>query len=61
MKLSLKSFSNFKALKFYNVDFQSFATKAKNKKLERKQKVHFPRRTLRTKKKKIKPSISNNQ
>jgi hypothetical protein len=32
MKLSLKSFSNFKALKFYNVDFQSFAIKAKTKK-----------------------------
>jgi len=31
MKLSLMSFSNFKALKFYNFDFQSFAIKAKTK------------------------------
>ena len=61
MKLSECPFQNFKALKFYNFDFQKFCNKSKNKKLERKQKVHFPRRTLITKKKKIKPSISNNQ
>jgi hypothetical protein len=37
-----------------------FATKAKTT-LERKQMVHFPRRTLMKKEKKIKSSISNNQ
>jgi hypothetical protein len=52
MKLSECPFQNFKALKFYNFDFQKFCNKSKNKKLERKQMVHFPRRTLMTKKRK---------
>jgi hypothetical protein len=37
-----------------------FATKEKTN-LERKQRVHFPRGTLMTEKKKIKSSIPNNQ
>jgi hypothetical protein len=41
MKLSLMSFSNFKALKFYNFDFQSFAIKAKTKNLKENKKFTF--------------------
>jgi hypothetical protein len=52
MKLFEYPFQNSKALKFYKFDFQSFAIKAKTKRLERKQMVHFPRRTLITKKRK---------
>jgi hypothetical protein len=52
MKLFECPFQNFKALKFYNFDFQSFAIKEKTKNFERKQMVHFPRRTLITKKRK---------
>jgi hypothetical protein len=44
-------FQNFNALKFYNFDFRCLQQKKKTK-LERKQVVHFPRRTPMTEKRK---------
>ena len=45
-------FKTSKALKILQFRFSKFCNRSKNKKLERKQMVHFPRRTLMTKKRK---------
>jgi hypothetical protein len=54
-------FKTSKLLIFYNFDFQSFAIKAKTKRLERKQNGSLSKKNFDNKEKKIKPSISNNQ
>jgi hypothetical protein len=62
MKLFEYPFQNFKALKIYKFDFQSFAIKAKNKRLERKQNGSLSKNNFDDKRKeKSKSSISNNQ
>ena len=41
MKLSECPFQNFKALKFYNFDFQKFCNKRKNKNLKENKRFTF--------------------